>query len=122
MLKRWDNIEQIYHIKVKGMLTRDDLARLSKEIGASLQTLRQPDATRGHTANYWYEVRMRSSKKDQLRTVLMKERHPVEKVKRVALGQLSVEGIPRGRYRLLSEKEVDALRKSVTEKPKAAHR
>jgi 23S rRNA pseudouridine2605 synthase len=122
MLKRWDDIEQIYHIKVKGMLTRDDLARLSKEIGADMQTLRQPDATRGHTANYWYEVRMRSSKKDQLRAVLMKERHPVEKVKRVALGPLTVEGIPRGRYRLLSQKEVDALKKSVAGKPKAAHR
>jgi 23S rRNA pseudouridine2605 synthase len=119
MLKRWDNIEQIYHVKVKGMLTRDDLARLSKEIGANLQTLRQPDATRGHTANYWYEVRMRSSRKDELRQVLFKERHPVEKVKRVALGQLTVEGIPRGRYRLLSQKEVDAFQSELKSgKPK----
>src|SRR6266581_2520432 len=113
LLKRWDNIEQIYHIKVKGMLTRDDLERLSKDIGAKMQTLRQPDATRGHTANYWYEVRMRSSKKDEMRKVLMKERHPVEKVKRVALGALTVEGIPRGRYRLLSNKEVDILKSEL---------
>ena len=117
MLKHWDNIEQVYHVKVKGMLTRLDLARLSKEIGAKLQTLRQPDATRGHTANYWYEVRMRSGKKEEMRTVLMKERHPVEKVKRVALGTLTVEGIPRGRYRLLSQKEADAFRKLFSTKP-----
>jgi 23S rRNA pseudouridine2605 synthase len=110
MLKRWENIEQVYHIKVKGMLTRVDLDRLGKEIGAKMQTLRQPDATRGHTQNYWYEVRMRSSKKDEMRKVLFKERHPVEKVKRVALGALTVEGIPRGRYRLLSSKEVDLLK------------
>jgi 23S rRNA pseudouridine2605 synthase len=92
------------------MLTRLDLERLGKEIGAKLQTLRQPDATRGHTANYWYEVRMRSSKKEAMRKVLFKEGHPVEKVKRVALGALTVEGIPRGRYRLLSQKEADSLR------------
>ena len=110
MLKRWGNIEQVYHIKVKGMLTRDDLERLGKEIGAKMQTLRQPDATRGRTANYWYEVRMRNSKKEEMRKVLFKERHPVEKVKRVALGALTVEGIPRGRYRLLSTKETDLLR------------
>jgi 23S rRNA pseudouridine2605 synthase len=110
MLKRWGNIEQVYHIKVKGMLTRDDLERLGREIGAKMQTLRQPDATRGRTANYWYEVRMRSSKKEEMRKVLFKERHPVEKVKRVALGALTVEGIPRGRYRLLSSKETDLLR------------
>ena len=109
MLKRWENIEQVYHVKVKGMLTRDDLERLGKEIGAKMQTLRQPDATRGRTANYWYEVRMRSSKKEEMRNVLFKERHPVEKVKRVALGALTIEGIPRGRYRLLSNKEVDML-------------
>ena len=110
MLKRWENIEQVYHVKVKGMLTRDDLERLGKEIGAKMQTLRQPDATRGRTANYWYEVRMRSSKKEEMRNVLFKERHPVEKVKRVALGALTIEGIPRGRYRLLSNKEVDLLK------------
>jgi 23S rRNA pseudouridine2605 synthase len=110
MLKRWGNIEQVYHIKVKGMLTRDDLERLGRDIGAKMQTLRQPDATRGRTANYWYEVRMRNSKKEEMRKVLFKERHPVEKVKRVALGALTVEGIPRGRYRLLSTKETDLLR------------
>src|SRR6266478_4116704 len=109
MLKNWGNIEQIYHVKVKGMLTRPDLERLGKEIGAKMQTLRQPDDTRGRTANYWYEVRMRSSKKEALRQVLFKENHPVEKVKRVALGPFTVEGIPRGRYRLLSTKEADLL-------------
>jgi 23S rRNA pseudouridine2605 synthase len=114
MLKRWENIEQVYHIKVKGMLTRIDLERLSRQIGAKLQTLRQPDATRGHTANYWYEVRMHSSKKEEMRKVLFKERHPVEKVKRVALGSLTVEGIPRGRYRLLSKKEVDHFRSELS--------
>jgi 23S rRNA pseudouridine2605 synthase len=114
MLKRWENIEQVYHIKVKGMLTRIDLERLSRQIGAKLQTLRQPDATRGHTANYWYEVRMHSSKKEEMRKVLFKERHPVEKVKRVALGSLTVEGIPRGRYRLLSKKEADHFRSELS--------
>ena len=110
MLKRWENVEQVYHIKVKGMLMRPDLERLGKEIGAKMQTLRQPGATRGHTANFWYEVRMHSSKKEEMRKVLFKERHPVEKVKRVALGSLTVEGIPRGRYRLLSQKEADSFR------------
>jgi 23S rRNA pseudouridine2605 synthase len=117
LLKHWDNIEQVYHIKIKGMLTRPELVRFGKEIGAHLQTLRQPDASRGHSANYWYEVRMRTSKKENLRNVLFRERHPIEKVKRIALGPLTVEGIPRGRYRLLRPEEVVALKKSGTEKP-----
>jgi 23S rRNA pseudouridine2605 synthase len=128
MLRNWGNIEQIYHVKVKGMLTRLDLDRLGREIGAKMQTLRQPDATRGKTANYWYEVRMRSSKKEEMRKVLFKERHPVEKVKRVAMGMLTVEGIPRGRYRLLNNKEAELFRNEMkgikdarAKPPHAAH-
>jgi len=113
LLKHWEKIEQVYHIKIKGMLRREDLVRLGKEIGAHLQTLRQPDASRGHGANYWYEVRMRAGKRDELRNVLFRERHPIEKVKRIALGPLTVEGIPRGRYRQLRPEEVAGLSKSL---------
>jgi hypothetical protein len=34
----------------------------------------------------------------------------VEKVMRVGLGPLTVEGIPRGRYRLLDEREAEELK------------
>ncbi len=111
MLKNWAHLEQIYHVKVKGMLTLADLERLGKEIGAKMKTVRQPDATRGRAANFWYEVRMRDSKKEELRRVLFKEKHPLEKLKRIGLGPLTVEGIARGRYRLLEQKEAEKLRK-----------
>jgi pseudouridine synthase len=113
MLKNWAQIEQVYHVKVKGMLTLADLDRIGKEVGLRMKTVRQPDATRGRAANFWYEVRMRDSKKDELRRLLMKEMHPVEKLMRIGLGSLTVEGLPRGRYRLLKEKEVAELRKSA---------
>jgi 23S rRNA pseudouridine2605 synthase len=111
MLKNWAQLEQVYHVKVKGMLTLADLDRLGKEIDVKMKTLRQPDATRGRAANFWYEVRMRDSKKEALRRILFKERHPLEKLMRIGLGPLSVEGIPRGRYRLIDQKEAEKLRK-----------
>jgi hypothetical protein len=40
----------------------------------------------------------------------------VEKLVRIGVGTLNLEGVPAGRYRLLSEKEVQALRASWTEK------
>jgi hypothetical protein len=40
--------------------------------------------------------------------------HPVEKLMRIGLGTLSVEGLPRGRYRLLGPKEVEALRREAS--------
>ncbi len=116
MLKNWAHIEQVYHVKVKGMLTLADLERHRKRNWIEMKTVRQPDATRGRAANFWYEVRMRDSKKEELRRVLMKEMHPVEKLMRIGLGTLSVEGLPRGRYRLLGPKEVEELRREAAGK------
>ena len=116
LLKNWEHLEQGYHIKVKGMLTRDQLAHLGKEAGVRLQTLRQPDSTRGHAANYWYEVRMRDTKKESLRNLMYKAGHPIEKWIRISLGSLSIEGIPRNRYRPLKASEVEALAKSAEPK------
>src|SRR2546430_10032760 len=86
MLKNWARLEQIYHVKVKGMLTLADLERLGKEIGAKMKTVRQPDATRGRAANFWYEVRMRDSKKEELRRGVFMGKHPLGKLERVWLG------------------------------------
>jgi 23S rRNA pseudouridine2605 synthase len=122
LLKNWEHLEQTYHIKVKGMLTLDDLARLGKEAGLHMKTLRQPGATRGgRVANYWYEVRMRDNLKEELRRVMFKNQHPIEKWIRIALGPITLEGIPRGRYRLLDEKHVEALRKSATPAARTHH-
>jgi 23S rRNA pseudouridine2605 synthase len=106
---KWDQLEQTYHLKVKGMLRLPDLDRIGKDNRVWMKTLRQPDAARGHGQNYWYEVRMSGGKMDRLRDALFTENHPIEKVKRVALGPLSLEGIPRGRYRMLEKKEAEGL-------------
>ncbi len=118
LLKKWNELEQTYYVKVKGMLTLADLDRLGKEAGVKMKTLRQPGASRGLRSgrsggggNFWYEVQMRDSKMEALRNVLFRERHPLEKVKRVALGSLTLEGIPQGRYRMLQAKEVEGLSK-----------
>lgn len=109
LLKNWNQLEQVYQIKVKGMLTLADLERLGKESRTRLKTLRQPDAMRGHGANYWYEARFQGAKLEALRNLLFREHHPLEKVQRVGLGPLTLEGVPRGRYRVLETREVEAL-------------
>ena len=111
LLKAWNHLEQTYHIKVKGMLTLDDLERLGKEVGVKLKTVRQPEATRKHSANYWYQMQMQGAKLESLRRTLFREHHPIEKVMRIGLGPLSIDGIPRGRYRLLEKRERESLTK-----------
>jgi 23S rRNA pseudouridine2605 synthase len=118
MLKDWPNLQQSYHVKIKGKLMLGELERFGRDASATIRTVRQPDATRGHATNFWYEVTLQDSKKDILRRVLAAAQHPVEKLKRIGLGPLSLEGIPQGRYRLLIEKEVADLRRALKIKPK----
>src|ERR1700683_4690670 len=101
------------------MLTLHDLAQLGKAAGVRMKTLRQPDSTRGRAANFWYEVRMRDTRKEELRRVLQKDGHPIEKWIRISLGPIQAEGIPRGRYRELKKSELEALRKAASPVRKA---
>ena len=75
MLKRWKNLSQVYHIKVKGRLTPEQLDQFGREAGARMRPVRQPDAARGHVANFWYEVALKDSKRDALRKVFPALQH-----------------------------------------------
>jgi 23S rRNA pseudouridine2605 synthase len=112
LLQHWNHIDQTYHIKIKGMLTLDELDRLGREVRVHLKTVRQPEATRKHSTNYWYQLTMQGPRLEPLRNILFREHHPVEKVVRIGLGSLSIDGIPRGRYRILEKREADALTKA----------
>jgi len=83
-----------------------------------MRPVRQPDAARGHVANFWYEVALKDSKRDALRRVLFAAQHPVEKLKRIALGPLTLEGLPPGHYRTLGEREIVQLRRALIAAPK----
>jgi 23S rRNA pseudouridine2605 synthase len=111
LLKNWDAVEHVYQIKVKGKLLQEDLRRLGKLAHVKLSMVRQPDASRRNAANFWYEARMKASQRDRLRDALFRENHPIEKLVRVGLGPLTLEGVPQGRYRVLDLKEVEGLRK-----------
>jgi 23S rRNA pseudouridine2605 synthase len=109
ILKSWSNIPQVYHIKVKGRLNLDELDALGSKTSTIVRVVRQPDSTRGHAQNFWYEAQVAGSKLDLLAEALQKSGHPVEKVKRIGLGPLSLEGVPVGHYALLSKQQVEAL-------------
>ncbi len=109
MLKSWSNIPQIYHIKVKGRLNLDELDKLGAQTGTIIRVIRQPDSTRGTPPTSWYEAQVAGAKLDVLAVALVKDQHPIEKIKRIGLGPLSLEGIPVGEYVFLSKEQVEAL-------------
>ncbi len=110
MLKSWSNIPQVYHIKIKGRLNLDELDALGLRTNTIVRVIRQPDSTRGHAQNFWYEAQVTGSKLDVLAAALLKDQHPIEKVKRIGLGPLSLEGVPVGHYVHLNKDQAEALR------------
>jgi pseudouridine synthase len=111
MLRGWSRLPQMYYVKVKGRLPDDAIISVAEKSGVRLRAIRQPGASRGRDANMWYEVTLKDSKRDVLRKILLAAEHPVEKFKRIAIGPLTLEGLPQGRYRVLDKTEVEGLRR-----------
>lgn len=105
-------LPQTYWFKVKGKLSEAESTRLEemgsrRGTGFGLLRLVKPGA------NPWYEVTLAEPRDDWLRTGFFRLGHPVEKVKRVAIGSLRAPGLLPGRFRELTEVEVERLRQEA---------
>ena len=98
-------LPQTYWLKVKGALEPEVLARLVRQAGPAKPVKPGP--------NPWYEVTLTEPRGDRLRTALFRSGHPVEKLKRVALGSLRETKLKPGEFRELTEKEVQRLRREA---------
>ena len=100
------HLPQTYNLKLKTLLTFDETAALEQSTGARITRIKGKDAP-------WYEVTLSEARRDALRNRLFQTGHPVEKIKRVKIGNLALESLPPGNYRPLSDAEVNTLRKMV---------
>jgi 23S rRNA pseudouridine2605 synthase len=103
---RAHSLPQTYAIKVKGQLNPGEMAAIETETGIRLRPL-------GRAANAWYEATMTSARRDRLRKVIEKHRHPIEKMRRSGLGNLELESLVPGQHRLLNQQEVADLERAV---------
>jgi 16S rRNA U516 pseudouridylate synthase RsuA-like enzyme len=74
-----------------------------------VRQLRSPRAAAKNAANPWFEVELAGVRRDLLRRNLLSMGHPVEKLKRVRLASLDLDGVAEGRYRRLEPREVAKL-------------
>jgi len=99
-------LPQTYELKLKTLLTFDEIESLTHATGARITRLKGKDAP-------WYEVSLSEARRDALRNRLFQTGHPVEKIKRTKIGNLAMESLPTGSHRPLSDAEVTTLRRSV---------
>jgi len=100
------HLPQTYHLKLKTPLTQTEIATLARATGARISQLRGKDSP-------WYEATLSEARRDALRNKLFQTSHPVEKLKRVGIGNLELGSLARGRYRALSPAEVAALARAL---------
>jgi 23S rRNA pseudouridine2605 synthase len=109
------HVAKTYLIKVKGVLTDEEIRRL--EHGVDLEDGRTGPAAvqkiRKTAENSWLEITIHEGRKHQVKRMLEAVGHPVLKLKRIRFGPLALGDLPPGRSRYLTDREANALRELV---------
>ena len=100
------HLPQTYELKLKSLLTFQEIENFARVTGAHISRLKGRDAP-------WYEVTISDARRDALRNRLFQTGHPVEKTKRIKIGNVALESLGPGEHRELSSAELTTLRKSL---------
>jgi pseudouridine synthase len=111
------HIKKVYHVKVKGVPTMKVIDRLRSGVvldGKKTAPAGVSFLKRGEK-NSWLRMTLYEGRNRQVKRMLELFRYQVLKLKRVALGPLALEGLPRGTYRKLRPDELVKLQAAVAE-------
>jgi 23S rRNA pseudouridine2605 synthase len=99
-------LRQTYLMKLKSLLTFEEIEQLARSTGARISRVRGKESP-------WYEVTLTEARRDALRNRLFQTGHPVEKIKRIRLGNLELGSLQPGEHRTLSSEEVASLSRTI---------
>jgi 23S rRNA pseudouridine2605 synthase len=106
-------VVKTYHVKFQGKLSpeQEDALREGVELddGAVTRPLAELFAFRETDANVWYQVGLTEGLNRQIRRMGDAIGHPVLKLIRVAIGDITADGLDEGEFRPLSPTEVGQL-------------
>jgi pseudouridine synthase len=107
-------IPRTYHAKVVGIPSPETLQRLRNGVRLDDGTVTSPatvEVLRTSDRKTWLEITLREGRNREVRRMCEAMGHRVEKLIRVQFGPLGLGALPSGAYRLLTEREVRALRR-----------
>jgi len=112
-------VEKTYLIKVRGVPAEKTIDRLKKGITIEgRRTKRARVVLLGHKNNSWLEITITEGRNNQIRKMMQAVGHPIVKLKRLKVGNLELGDLAVGKYRRLSENEINSLIKKAMEKQK----
>lgn len=110
-------VVKTYHVKFQGKLTEEEEQRLRDGVqlddGAVTRPVAELFAFRETASNVWYQIGLTEGLNRQIRRMGEALGHPVLKLIRVAIGDISADGLEEGEYRALSTTEVGQLLAAV---------
>ncbi|HLX42842.1 MAG TPA: pseudouridine synthase [Bryobacteraceae bacterium] len=105
------HVIKTYVVKVNGELTAEQEKSFREGIPIHGRKTAPAELKRiKHGANPWYEVKLVEGRQNQIRVMFKHFGILVEKLRRVKIGFLELDQAP-GRYRVLTQKEIERFRK-----------
>ena len=107
-------VPRVYQAKVRDVPSHETLARLTTGVRVEGERL-AADHVRVLEAdnNSWLELTLHEGKNHEVRRLMEAVGHPVSKLKRVAIGPVTIRGLNPGQFRHLTPQEVRALTHGV---------
>ncbi len=105
-------IPKTYHAKLDGIITQakmDKLRRGVSIIGGKVRALHIKKLKKGSEKKDWVEITITEGKNRQVRKMFEKVGYDVEKLKRVAIGQMKLGPLKSGDYRPLTRKDLENI-------------
>lgn len=118
------HVPKTYLIKVKGVLTDDEIGQLQRgvKLEDGMTSPAMVKKIKRAESNSWLEVTIREGRKHQVKRMLESVGHMVIKLVRVRMGPLALGNLEPGEFRFLTDREANALRALVDERKEAVER
>jgi 23S rRNA pseudouridine2605 synthase len=107
-------VPRTYRVTVSGEVSKETVRRLAAGIDLDGRTV-YPDVqvNKREAEKTVLEITVREGRYHLIKRLLDQVGHPVVKLKRIAFGPLTLEGLPRGTFRELTGREMAALKGEV---------
>lgn len=108
-----------YEVKVSGAPDAEKLDRLRRGVlidgrrtsPCRIEAMRTTPVKGEEGGNAWFRVELSEGRSRQIREMFFRVGHPVQKLRRIAIGPVSDPQMPVGSLRDLSEREIETLRR-----------
>ena len=109
-----NKVPKIYLVKIKGLLNNEKKTKLLTK-GISIDGFRikplQLKTIKKTDKNSWIKIVMIEGKKHVIRKMFRYSGHPVEKLRRIAIGNIKLKKLPLGHWREIPEEEIESFKK-----------